>query len=598
MGLAVQASDDALHGSAEEPPDTHLRYYKSDESNLPLFHPPSSLRADARNPVSGPVLMTTRSVASNSADNVSELSTPKLATSPSYTDSTMGSPCSMSSMASYASSMHRGDYADVEDFDPEHELETVSEVDEIDTDSLASLDIAAESASDHEEHTPMYHSYTHGLRRIAEHEPATNAPEECPAPTEAHEDDTMHAPTPLRKGRVFEIMSDGDEMARSLPTLPSESGESGAGPEREVDLLSLPPILPPNLTVLDTAPAVSSPLATCVPDAHESSTGRTPLHAAVSSLRPQVGSQSCPGSARGSGHSSPSVQSRSSSRDTMKRKLKSALCSRSDSQRGRHSPSSHCVRFSTNPPVELRTHSPDLYDRKPCLVNNKLGAKDLDELRNLSLPMGLLEARWKTLRGMRSMPTQKDSTAGTSAERTSFTRPCLFRSQSETALPPQGPSTLPMSVYDANQGTSTPAPAETAPESLPSQTTDPLQDLQKMHAQRKEALQPSSPQQRTPCRASPCTLGSTLAARFGLNRPPPPLPGMEATPPISSRSADHLPAPVSISSSHRGFASTNDKCMPPPPPLWDPNTSHDLANGYESPATELYDSGSEYDLVA
>ncbi|PWY96862.1 hypothetical protein BCV70DRAFT_168186 [Testicularia cyperi] len=59
-----------------------------------------------------------------------------------------------------------------------------------------------------------------------------------------------------------------------------------------------------------------------------------------------------------------------------------------DQQRGRS------VRFSSRPPQEVRTHSPVEYDRKSCPVNNRLSPADVEELRTMKMEMGLLEAKW------------------------------------------------------------------------------------------------------------------------------------------------------------------------------------------------------------
>lgn len=60
------------------------------------------------------------------------------------------------------------------------------------------------------------------------------------------------------------------------------------------------------------------------------------------------------------------------------------------------------VRFSPAPPTEVRTHSPVDYDRKACMISNRLSPEDLEELRNMNMEMGLLEAKCAALAACRS----------------------------------------------------------------------------------------------------------------------------------------------------------------------------------------------------
>ncbi|PWN38279.1 uncharacterized protein FA14DRAFT_177552 [Meira miltonrushii] len=55
------------------------------------------------------------------------------------------------------------------------------------------------------------------------------------------------------------------------------------------------------------------------------------------------------------------------------------------------------VRFSPAPPTEVRTHSPVEYDRKACPISNRLSPEDLEELRTMKMEMGLLEAKCAAL---------------------------------------------------------------------------------------------------------------------------------------------------------------------------------------------------------
>ncbi|PWN39677.1 hypothetical protein IE81DRAFT_13014 [Ceraceosorus guamensis] len=55
------------------------------------------------------------------------------------------------------------------------------------------------------------------------------------------------------------------------------------------------------------------------------------------------------------------------------------------------------VRFSPGPPESFRTHSPVEYDRKACLPSNRLSPEDVEELRDMHVEMGLLEAKWAAM---------------------------------------------------------------------------------------------------------------------------------------------------------------------------------------------------------
>ena len=87
-------------------------------------------------------------------------------------------------------------------------------------------------------------------------------------------------------------------------------------------------------------------------------------------------------------------------------------------------------------------------------------------------------------------------------------------------------------------------------------------------------------------------LASTLAARFGLNKPPPPLPGMEPSGPVRSAASSPEPA-TSLRSSARSTS-----------PIGSTLTAQKRASrsvsphsGYESPMQDFGDYGSEYDMM-
>lgn len=611
MTMLVHNTDDALASAVDEPPDSRLAhsgqvygFLKGDQDKVPELGQLCSPIHDRASTAPCPVPVTPKRL-SPSNESGSELSTPRLAVSPSCTESTLGSPSSLSSVQSFTGSLHRGEYADVEDFDLEPELEPVDEVDEVEAVSMAALDLSEPAST--EEEPGAYHKYTPGAARLAARTPVPRKndapePEADATPTAAH---TKHeaphatspppAPWPLRKGRVFEIIAHGDDMPRTTSPQPREGNDGSSCIEYDLDIPPLPPMPPPNVNPIDTVPAVPSPLSVCV-------MAETPAEAQADPPAEAPPAEEDVGSSTGTlvpddhsrGRSSddsrtPSPRHRQCLGGLLRRNsrassstpaLKSALCSNEEDRgRRRNRNTSHSVRFSSNAPVEVRTHSPVEYDRKPCPVNNKLCNKDFEELRDLCLPMDLLESRWQSLRGKHPIHAS-EAEAHDEPEKVHSHMPWqASESPPKEPAAPAGPTTLPLSVYETNEGPA-PSAASFAKPASP-RTCDPLSDLRKMREQRQCQTRPPSRDRRKARRQSNCSsLGSALAARFGLNQPPPPLPGTGVSPPPSNCSSESL-------------ASVPDDPYPSASPYM-----HDNSSGYESPAADLYDSGSEYDLVA
>ncbi len=70
------------------------------------------------------------------------------------------------------------------------------------------------------------------------------------------------------------------------------------------------------------------------------------------------------------------------------------------------------VRFSQAPPEEVRTHSPNDYDRKSCPISTKLSPEDVEELRYMKMELGLLEAKWRAMSACKLEDSRDNGTWG------------------------------------------------------------------------------------------------------------------------------------------------------------------------------------------
>lgn len=522
----------------------------------------------------------------------SEASTPHLA-SPG-TESTFGSPSSLSSFTSGCTGLsNRGESTDAEDAEQEHELEPVSEVDEVDeldeADSLsmAALEIRPAYSKHHDKQKGAYNPYM----------PHTAPLESCPNmqnescfesnPTSAGMWHTFSTPCEahgrLRKGRVFEIMAIGND-ALCTSSLSSHEHLDISGDGHEVKSHAIPSMLSYNIKATDTTPFVPSPLCRCVTaTSHDAAckqsskshtvggTSKSPTMFPVEETDTTVAFEEKVASDRPDHISTTSLRCGNLTSKSLS-DLHSSRCLQDEGRgrgrdRRRSRSKGQTVRFSSAAPIEVRTHSPVDYDRKPCPVNSRLCGKDLEELRELSMPMELLEARCSTLRDVLHHRTiDEDQKCDRVLE------------ESLREKRPDGPSVHKLTLSETNQSPVSKSSLVTHP-SRTAQQPDPEADLRNMRERRKNLSHFPSYERPFHHASQNNQLGSMLAARFGLNKPPPPLPGTE-------RSGSSSPK-CTPDSSH---SSMHDE----PHPLVRPN--HD-APGYECPVADLYDSGSEYDMV-
>ena len=167
-----------------------------------------------------------------------------------------------------------------------------------------------------------------------------------------------------------------------------------------------PPPPQPNLHPHETVPAIPSPL--CVsyePGENPSkSDSRRVLGVSDSEHRNDAGRRESTPARR---------RSRRLSRG--RQPLKSALSSSEDEKQGesrKKNGKKHSVRFCNGPPEERRTHSPVDYDRKAHPVHSRLCSEDLRELRDLNMPIDLLQSRCQCTGepDQQSMAPPKDNT--------------------------------------------------------------------------------------------------------------------------------------------------------------------------------------------
>lgn len=551
---------------ADEPPEAELRTYPMSNSKPMAVVDSSSRHAPAMDPLSlsselRPLQEPCVSPHSFTSSIATDATTPRFGCSPGYTDSPSGSPSSISSMMSIAS-YRRGETADTED-DPEPELYPVDEVEEVGDRAFASMDISDEPAP-------------------SKSDPPSSSASSTLAYSSSEPRRTQSAPVlpkPL-KGRVFELLADEDD-----------NGSSGTSSPHDWDgEINEPPPPQPNVTPQDTVPPVPSPLCMCI-SGETAGTATKPQseHVSIPSsprTTVQEASTKSPLGAFGHAHRRMRRSLRS------KKPLKSALSSSDEERTGRsrhRERKKHSVRFCLEP-QEQRTHSPVDYDRKAHPVHNRLCHDDLRELRDLHMPMDLLASRWSTLR----LPHhgQKGRHSASAPELPAYDMWHSNAMQSlalEQPLPASGPTCLPVTETDntpAAPSCSTVAPAATA-------HRDPVAEL--------KAVRPPTPTHdlpvasrsyaapQDPPRGLSSSLTDSLAARFGLTKPPPPLPGVESTPgPRRTQSDSKLyPTPQTMLTTSTAPKSTGASA----------GNSAAHTSGYESPSTDLGDYGTEYAMV-
>lgn len=554
----VHLSSDGITAplEADEPPDVGLGTYPM-SSSKPMDVVDSTSRRDSAKddlsfssdlrPIQEPCTSPHSFTSSVATD-----ATPRFGCSPGYTDSLSGSPSSISSMMSIAS-YRRGDTADTED-DPDPDLYPVNETEEIDSHALASMDITDK--------------------------PLPPSPTLQPGPTEPRR--TQSAPVlskPL-KGRVFELLADEDD-----------SGSSGISSPHDWDgEINEPPPPQPNVTPQDTVPPVPSPL--CMSISGDATDVTKPSNI-------QVPDSASPGTTMP--HASPKspnrvfepANRRSRRGSRSKKPLKSAMSSSDEERTGRprhRERKKQSVRFCLEP-QEQRTHSPVDYDRKAHPVHNRLCHDDLRELRDLHMPMDLLASRWSALKLPQNGQKNRHYTIAPELPAYDMWHSTAMQSlSSEQPLPASGPTCLP--ATEAENTAAVPTSSMVAPAATAHR--DPVAEL--------KAVRPPTPTYhglagvnrsyavpQEPHQGLSSSLTDSLAARFGLTKPPPPLPGVGSAPgPRRTQSDSKLyPMPQSIRPISQNSNSMNSSA----------GFAAAHANGYESPSTDLGDYGSEYAMM-
>lgn len=176
-------------------------------------------------------------------------------------------------------------------------------------------------------------------------------------------------------------------------------------------------------------------------------------------------------------------------------------------QSEQHPPRGRChVHFSSAPPQTMRTHSPVDYDRSSCPVSNKLSKEDVEEMQRLEMEMGLLSAKCSAIAALTSCKLPVQSLSESVKTNDVETRP---RRDSTGML------------------------AHTPGGGWPSSNKNRLSPAEHLRMQREKERERA-------CRLAGIGNGiggrnlgrgaggqstNPLIARFGLNTPPPPLPG-------------------------------------------------------------------------
>lgn len=567
----MHGTEEALTTATDEPPDTGkvLGLYKSQDRDSHFEN------------VGGRAEMRAVPVPIDHFSPSSEATTPHLGTSP-LTESTFGSSSSLSSLTS---SLYHGDYPDLDEFELEPELEPVSEEDELAFAAKDALTLSSDAPKGADQEAESVSTPRTPRQVMARHGLASDEASSTPMPAEkdtARDLSPGPHPTLHRKGRVFELIADHDDVP-TPPSAPTSNGaDAGPSYDWECQLPSGPPIPATSAALKDTVPPVPSPLCHVLTDQAEPTNDAPSDDEEGNSLSSSVSTLYAHdlNSARKTRARSTTPRPRRRAPSALRRTgasastpaLKSSLVSKDDKRNSRRCRTGgrSCVRFSSDAPIEVRTHSPVDYDRKSCPISNRLCDKDLKELRELSMSLDLLKSRCSSLRGAKVQIASEEAPAAPECDDTTPTQ--------TAPSPPRLP--LPDARADVNATCSAPASMSSTPQHEPA---DPLRDLRRLRDQRKPGVPRASLQQRSKLGRSSSTseLGSMLAARFGLNAPPPPLPGTNASAAISSpsTSTDSLPS------------------LPEEPRRSDfPHSQDPMVCPYDSPAIDLHDSGSEYDL--
>ncbi|SNX85652.1 uncharacterized protein MEPE_04361 [Melanopsichium pennsylvanicum] len=317
------------------------------------------------------------------------------------------------------------------------------------------------------------------------------------------------------------------------------------------------------------------------------------------------------------------------------------------------------VRFSSRPPQELRTHSPVEYDRKSCPVNNRLSPADVEELRVMKMEMGLLEARWAAVAACK--PKKVEGTEGTTKPENhnavnagiAAVNACRQRTraggaESDSTLGPGSTGSPAARLRQQKERERLQERQRNLPHFMrnrPGVTTSQTEPLssEAMSIRSKFGHAPPPPLPGTPAaRASSVSPSRSTSAppvnrlgpdsdaprRLSCQSIPSGLPSAGQIPVLMQTSPSPPPSPPSPPRSSFNKSGVSEpgrgrpgRCAAPPlPSPWSsgassaassiysstyfPNasptpcvSSYSGSNGYDSPASEFYESGSEYDMV-
>ena len=180
------------------------------------------------------------------------------------------------------------------------------------------------------------------------------------------------------------------------------------------------------------------------------------------------------------------------------------------------------VRFSEAPPTEVRTHSPVEYDRKACPISNRLSPSDVEELRDMNMEMGLLEAKWAAMAACKTETTDEESGG---EEKPPYTPPS--ERKRADSISSSSPSRFCRNRFAKGSSVS-PADHLRLEREKERERACRLAGIGTGIGFRYSGASNSCPRQlhhggtKTPGACNP----SSLISRFGLSKPPPPLPGL------------------------------------------------------------------------
>lgn len=239
--------------------------------------------------------------------------------------------------------------------------------------------------------TPTIHSVNHGWSDFEFVGPPA-LPVRCISPSET----IPVVPSPLSVCLTAEEQSAADERGFALASSPSKSDTAATPIDKSDETINASrPSSPPSPTTsgksVESFPATISTPSTSPP---------------TSPLLVRKGSRNRRSSSPGKVLLRPCFRRRASAQVGNKRVDSSSdhdSNGEASSSRGRGK-----VRFSTAPPVEVRTHSPVDYDRKACPISNRLSPSDVEELRDMKMEMGLLEAKMAAMAACKAEVNTED----------------------------------------------------------------------------------------------------------------------------------------------------------------------------------------------